>query len=281
MYPTSIFQSAELSIDDKNKLNMVINHLLFLMRIKSVSLYEHSQRVSNLAAATAIYMRLTANEITLIRNAGLLHDIGLICVPNHVLTNYPYVSKRDIQVYKRHPDLGANILESCPGMEDLIPLIRFHHERWDGTGYPKHLKKINIPLGARIIALASYYDDVIFSSPNFKHKDRPEVSRAIFSGSGILFDPDVVSAPHKIRLQFDIYISSCRRIFHLSFFEPWMVCTFEPPPPFTPGAYRAPYDISMMFFIQSRNIRCWFKSFIFLSFQKISQQFPEKIHCLQ
>ena len=48
-------------------------------------------------------------------------------------------------------------------MEDLIPLIRFHHERWDGTGYPKHLKKINIPLGARIIALASYYDDVIFS----------------------------------------------------------------------------------------------------------------------
>ena len=103
MYPTSIFQSAELSIDDKNKLNMVINHLLFLMRIKSVSLYEHSQRVSNLAAATAIYMRLTANEITLIRNAGLLHDIGLICVPNHVLTNYPYVSKRDIQVYKRHP----------------------------------------------------------------------------------------------------------------------------------------------------------------------------------
>ena len=164
MYPTSIFQSAELSIDDKNKLNMVINHLLFLMRIKSVSLYEHSQRVSNLAAATAIYMRLTANEITLIRNAGLLHDIGLICVPNHVLTNYPYVS------------------------------IRFHHERWDGTGYPKHLKKINIPLGARIIALASYYDDVIFSSPNFKHKDRPEVSRAIFSGSGILFDPDVVSA---------------------------------------------------------------------------------------
>ena len=162
MYPTSIFQSAELSIDDKNKLNMVINHLLFLMRIKSVSLYEHSQRVSNLAAATAIYMRLTAN--------------------------------RDIQVYKRHPDLGANILESCPGMEDLIPLIRFHHERWDGTGYPKHLKKINIPLGARIIALASYYDDVIFSSPNFKHKDRPEVSRAIFSGSGILFDPDVVSA---------------------------------------------------------------------------------------
>ena len=194
MYPTSIFQSAELSIDDKNKLNMVINHLLFLMRIKSVSLYEHSQRVSNLAAATAIYMRLTANEITLIRNAGLLHDIGLICVPNHVLTNYPYVSKRDIQVYKRHPDLGANILESCPGMEDLIPLIRFHHERWDGTGYPETPEKDQYSFGPELLRWPLTMTMLFFSSPNFKHKDRPEVSRAIFSGSGILFDPDVVSA---------------------------------------------------------------------------------------
>lgn len=249
MYPTSIFQSAELSIDDKNKLNMVINHLLFLMRIKSVSLYEHSQRVSNLAAATAIYMRLTANEITLIRNAGLLHDIGLICVPNHVLTNYPYVSKRDIQVYKRHPDLGANILESCPGMEDLIPLIRFHHERWDGTGYPKHLKKINIPFKKN-----QYVPGPCIPILHFHIKSACSLT-SIYQAAG--------------------------GFFILSFFEPWMVCTFEPPPPFTPGAYRAPYDISMMFFIQSRNIRCWFKSFIFLSFQKISQQFPEKIHCLQ
>ena len=79
-------------------------------------------------------------------------------------------------------------------MEDLIPLIRFHHERWDGTGYPETPEKDQYSFVARIIALASYYDDVIFSSPNFKHKDRPEVSRAIFSGSGILFDPDVVSA---------------------------------------------------------------------------------------
>lgn len=99
MYPTSIFQSAELSIDDKNKLNMVINHLLFLMRIKSVSLYEHSQRVSNLAAATAIYMRLTANEITLIRNAGLLHDIGLIC------GTQPCADQLSLCLQKRYPGL--------------------------------------------------------------------------------------------------------------------------------------------------------------------------------
>lgn len=194
MYPTSIFQSAELNNEDRNKLNTVVDNLMSLMRAKSMSLYEHSQRVSNLAGATAVYMRLSSNEVALIRKAGLLHDIGLICIPNHILTNYPYVSKRDIQIYKRHPDLGANMLESCPGAEELIPLIRSHHERWDGTGYPKHLKKINISLGARIIALASYYDDVIFSSPDFKNKDKAEVSRAIFSGSGILFDPEVISA---------------------------------------------------------------------------------------
>ena len=92
------------------------------------------------------------------------------------------------------------MLESCASCQDLLPLIRFHHEKWDGSGYPKHLKKVNIPLSARIIALASYYDNVIYSSPDFENKTKAEVSRDVFSGSGILFDPDVTNVFLKVIL---------------------------------------------------------------------------------
>ncbi len=90
------------------------------------------------------------------------------------------------------------MLESVPGCQDLLPYIRCHHERWDGTGYPKHLKNVNIPLGARIISVTSYYDDMVYSSPDFKTKDMNEISRDIMTGSGILFDPEVVSAFLKV-----------------------------------------------------------------------------------
>jgi len=145
-------------------------------------------------------MRLPSNEIMLIRYAGLLHDIGLLCIPNHILAKVPYLSRRELSLYKKHPELGANMLESIPGCQDLLPYIRSHHERWDGTGYPKHLKNVNIPLGARIISVASYYDNTIYSSPDFKMKSIKELTRDIMTGSGILFDPEVISAFLKVIL---------------------------------------------------------------------------------
>ena len=198
MYSSSLFQSAYTSKNNRYRLDAIVSHFLDLLHMKSERLYEHAVRVSNHSAATAVYMRLPTDDIRLIRYAGLLHDIGLLCVPNSILDKNPYLSRRELQLYKKHPDLGANMLETCPGCQELIPYIRFHHERWDGTGFPKHLKKVNIPLGARIISLASYYDDVIFSSPDFKNKSKADVTRDIFSGSGILFDPDVISAFIKV-----------------------------------------------------------------------------------
>lgn len=198
MYSSSLFQSLYTSKSSQYKLDTIVSHFLDLLQMKSRNLYEHAIRVSNHSAATAVYMRLPTDDIRLIRYAGLLHDIGLLCVPNSILDKTPYLSRRELQLYKKHPDLGANMLESCPGCQELIPYIRFHHERWDGTGFPKHLKNGNIPLGARIISLASYYDDVIYSSPDFKNKSKADVTRDIFSGSGILFDPDVISAFIKV-----------------------------------------------------------------------------------
>lgn len=190
MYTSSLFQAPAAFSDVKDTLEDITLHFTFLMRLKSQALYEHSIRVAALAGATALYMKLPANEVTLIHYAGLLHDIGLLTMPNRLLTKYPYLSTRERQLFKKHPDLGANMLETNPACQDLIPYIRFHHEQWDGGGYPKHLKNVNIPLGARILAIATYYDSTIYSAPDFHTKTKAEVTQAIFSGSGTLFDPE-------------------------------------------------------------------------------------------
>lgn len=194
MYTSSLFQSPAAFGSVRDSLEELSLHFTYLMRLKSQSLYEHSVRVANFAGATALHMRLPANEVTLIHYAGLLHDIGLLSMPNRILDKYPYFSTRELQLYKKHPDLGANMLESNPACQDLIPYIRFHHERWDGGGYPKHLKTVNIPLGARILALASYYDSNIYANPDFHNKTKSEVTRTIFAGSGTAFDPEVTIA---------------------------------------------------------------------------------------
>ena len=200
MYSSSLFQGPGTFRDTQNILDSIVTSFSELLRLKSQELYDHSVRVSNYAGATAVYMRLPSNEIMLIRYAGLLHDIGLLCIPNHILAKVPYLSRRELSLYKKHPELGANMLESIPGCQDLLPYIRSHHERWDGTGYPKHLKNVNIPLGARIISVASYYDNTIYSSPDFKMKSIKELTRDIMTGSGILFDPEVISAFLKVIL---------------------------------------------------------------------------------
>ena len=200
MYSSSLFQSPGTFRDTQNILDSIVTSFSELLRLKSQELYDHSVRVSNYAGATAVYMRLPSNEIMLIRYVGLLHDIGLLCIPNHILAKVPYLSRRELSLYKKHPELGANMLESIPGCQDLLPYIRSHHERWDGTGYPKHLKNVNIPLGARIISVASYYDNTIYSSPDFKMKSIKELTRDIMTGSGILFDPEVISAFLKVIL---------------------------------------------------------------------------------
>lgn len=198
MYSLSLFQNPISFRETQNMLETITLHFADLLRLKSAALYDHSVRVSNYAAATAVYMKLPSNEITLIRYAGLLHDIGLISLPNQILSKAPYLSRRELSLYKKHPELGANMLESIPGCQDLLPYIRCHHEHWDGTGFPKHLKNVNIPLGARILAVADYYDTAIYSSPDFSEKTKAEVTREIFSGSSILFDPEVIAAFIKV-----------------------------------------------------------------------------------
>ena len=194
MYSSSLFQNPASFREALDSLDRIATHFDELLAMKSKELYQHSVRVSNYAGAIAVCMRLPANEITLIRYAGFLHDIGLFSLPNQILAKAPYLSRREMTLYKKHPELGANMLESIPGCQDILPYIRCHHERWDGSGFPKHLKNVNIPLGARIIAVADYYDNTIYNASDFKQRTKEDIAQELFSVSGLLFDPEVVTA---------------------------------------------------------------------------------------
>ena len=146
-----------------------------------------------------------APEIASIKSAALLHDIGHLSVPNTILKKSPYLSTREMATYKRHCQAGASMLENIPEFAHIIDIIYSHHEKWDGTGYPKRLKGVNIPLGARIIAVANYYDRIVNPCNHYWQKTPMEAIKEMNDKAGTDFDPNVVRAflesiiPSKIR----------------------------------------------------------------------------------
>jgi len=168
--------------------------LLDLLKKKNKALYIHSQQTANYAVSTAAKMRLSATEIKRIKVAALLHDIGKLAVPNAVFDKFPYLSQREMSTYKNHCNAGASILENMSEFQTVIPYIRYHHERWDGKGYPKRLKGVNIPLGARIIGVADHYDMYINPCTRNWQKTPKAGIEEILAHSGTAFDPEVVKA---------------------------------------------------------------------------------------
>jgi len=183
-----------LDFSNTGKTKEICSFFLELLQRKSEVLYLHSQQVANYAASVAAKLGLSRKEIGIIRTAALLHDIGLLSVPNSIMYKFPYLSTRELAQYKRHCVAGCSMLENMEEFAGIIDLIRCHHEKWDGTGYPKRLKGVNIPLGARIIAVADYYDSVINPSYTQWQKSHQEALQELLSAMGTAFDPEIVKA---------------------------------------------------------------------------------------
>lgn len=165
-----------------------------LMEIKNNEICLHSQQVANYAASTAAKLGLPASEVSQIKTAALLHDIGQLAVPNLILNKLPFLSTREKSIYKRHCIAGASMLENVPGFTVVCDIIRSHHEKWDGTGYPKRLKGQNIPIGARIIAVANYYDRNINPCTQHWQKTHADAIIELKNKAGLDFDPAIVKA---------------------------------------------------------------------------------------
>ena len=147
------------------------------------------------------YMELIAEQLGLpepmyatLRRGALLHDIGKIGVPDHVLRKPGPLTETEWGVMRRHPDLGAGIIGDIPFLEEVAVIVRAHHERWDGGGYPDELAGRDIPLGARIFAVADSFDAMTSDRPYRLGRPLQEALGELLGGRGTQFDPQVVDA---------------------------------------------------------------------------------------
>jgi HD-GYP domain-containing protein (c-di-GMP phosphodiesterase class II) len=150
----------------------------------------HSTRVAAYAQVLAIKLGLPADQVEIVRQAALMHDIGKIgCVMN--LNKPGILTDREYDAFKRHPGFGREILEPIEFLSPLIPGVHFHHERWDGEGYPLGLVGQDIPLVARIISVADAYD-AMTSDRAYRHAlPHAVTTHEIENCSGRQFDPDI------------------------------------------------------------------------------------------
>lgn len=159
--------------------------------------YTHSENFNQILLAIAEQMCLPESEMHALLYAGLLHDAGKIDIPSRILTKASKLTGKEYRIIKEHPLKGVKIIKPLQLLKPAIPIIQHHHEKYDGSGYPAGLRKNQIPLGARIMAVADAFESMILGRP---YRDRMTVSQVlkeIRKNSGTQFDPNVIEALEK------------------------------------------------------------------------------------
>jgi putative nucleotidyltransferase with HDIG domain len=152
----------------------------------------HSKRVTRYALVIAKAMGWDENRMEELRVTGLLHDIGKIGVPGLILNKAGKLTDVEYAIVKRHPEDGAQILSKMRLFHVFIPAIRHHHEWYNGKGYPDGLRESEIPLAARILAVADAFDAMTADRPYRKGLMSEEAMRRLQEGAGEQFDPEIV-----------------------------------------------------------------------------------------
>jgi HD-GYP domain-containing protein (c-di-GMP phosphodiesterase class II) len=169
---------------EKLKLAVRENQELFLNSIRALAAAVdakdpytrgHSERVARYSVAIARHLGLPADEVKKVRIAALLHDVGKIGIDDRILRKPTALTDDEFEVMKLHPVKGALIMGQIPQLKWIIPGMKYHHEKWDGTGYPRGLSGEEIPLPARVFAVVDIWDALVFDRPYRKAVPAPEV----------------------------------------------------------------------------------------------------------
>jgi putative two-component system response regulator len=158
--------------------------------------YQHTERVGHVAARIALQLGLPAGQVTLLRQAAPLHDVGKLAIPDCILLKPGKLTVEEFAVMKTHAELGARLLSSgsSPVLQMAAVIAATHHERWDGSGYPKGLRGEAIPLVGRIVTVADVFDALIHDRPYKAAWPVEDAIAEIERSAGSQFDPRVVAA---------------------------------------------------------------------------------------
>jgi len=170
-----------------------IEALALAIDAKDQTSQSHIRRVQLYAAAVARALGMNENDIQGVKTAALLHDIGKLAVPEHILSKPGPLTPEEFQKIRAHPKVGADIVSSVPFPYPVAPLILSHHERWDGKGYPAGLRGEEIPLGARILSVVDYFDALMAERPYHKAMSFEAAIGLLQQEAGKGLDPIVVS----------------------------------------------------------------------------------------
>jgi HD-GYP domain-containing protein (c-di-GMP phosphodiesterase class II) len=154
----------------------------------------HSRRVTRYCTAIGRVMNLSVADQADLKYAAGLHDIGKVAISRRILNKLGKLTDDEFAVMKRHSTIAIRILEKVDGLQGAAPLIKHHHERFDGKGYPDGLTGENIPLGSRIISVAEAFDILTSDVPWRDAMDQESALREIEACAGTQFDPIVVKA---------------------------------------------------------------------------------------
>ncbi len=165
---------------------------------RSAGLGSHLRAVSHLSGLLGAEMGVSREDLDVVALGGLLHDVGKIGIPDSVLFKQGTLSAEEWQVMKKHPEIGVRMVEKLPELDDVLPMIRHHHEQFDGLGYPDGLPCGETPLSIRVVTVADAFDSMVRERPYRPQLTAEEAMSEILHYSGTQFDPLVAEALERV-----------------------------------------------------------------------------------
>lgn len=175
-----------------------IKTLSNIIDAKDSQTFGHSERVMERCMDIAHALCLPEEQKEVLKYAGLLHDIGKIGIDVGILRKPSKLTREEWKIMAMHPVVGSGIVEQIGFLDDLTPIILYHHERYDGKGYPSKLKKEKIPLGARILSVVDAYESMVSDRPYRKALSSKKIRQELLEGAGTQFDPNIVKVFLKV-----------------------------------------------------------------------------------
>ncbi|MFV9507058.1 MAG: HD-GYP domain-containing protein [Oscillochloridaceae bacterium umkhey_bin13] len=179
--------------DQLERTEQVIFMLALAVEAKDAYTEGHLRRLASYSEQLAIVANVPHEQLKAVRFGGLLHDIGKISIDDAILRKPGALTAEEYEQIKQHPEYGARIVQPMRFASEVAPIIRHHHERWDGNGYPAGLAGEGIPLGARIVAIADAYDAMMTDRPYRRSLGLEETLRRLRAGSGREWDPHLLA----------------------------------------------------------------------------------------